>query len=95
VLPFRAGEAVSNALWEAARAAVRQVAEDLTVRRSMIFPEGRSSQASCRGLRTAQRGPLMLACQTDVRGERVVVIQVNWIGQPSSHISSSSAPLGS
>jgi hypothetical protein len=32
------------------------------------------------GLRTVQRGPLMLVYLTDVRGERVVIIQVNWIG---------------
>jgi hypothetical protein len=28
----------------------------------------------------AQRGPLMLVYLTDVRGERVVIIQVNWTG---------------
>ena len=27
-----------------------------------------------------QRGPLMLVYLTNVRGERVVIIQVNWIG---------------
>ncbi len=32
------------------------------------------------GLRAIQRGPLMLVYLTDVRGERVVLIQVNWIG---------------
>lgn len=32
------------------------------------------------GLRTVQRGPLMLVYLTDVRGERVVIIQANWIG---------------
>ena len=31
-------------------------------------------------LRTIQRGPLMLVYLTDVRGECVVLIQVNWIG---------------
>jgi hypothetical protein len=31
------------------------------------------------GLRTVQRGPLMLVYLTDVRGERVVIVQVNWI----------------
>jgi hypothetical protein len=31
------------------------------------------------GLRTVQRGPLMLVYLTEVRGERVVIIQVNWI----------------
>jgi hypothetical protein len=32
------------------------------------------------GLRTTQRGPLMLVYLTDVRGERVVLLQVSWIG---------------
>jgi drug/metabolite transporter (DMT)-like permease len=38
------------------------------------------SSATRPGLRTVQRGPLMLVYLTDVRGERVVIIQVNWIG---------------
>jgi hypothetical protein len=38
-----------------------------------------SLQASRRGLRTVQLGPLMLVYLTDVRGEHLV-IQVNWIG---------------
>ena len=32
------------------------------------------------GLRTVQRGPLMLVYLTDVRGERAVIIQVSSIG---------------
>ena len=61
-------------------AAVRQVAEELTVRESMIFLDGREFTGGPPGLRTVQRGPLMLVYLTDVRGERVVIIQVNWIG---------------
>jgi len=64
----------------AALAAVRQVAEELTVRESMIFPDGREFTGKPPGLRTVQQGPLTLAYLTDVRGERVVIIQVNWIG---------------
>ena len=63
----------------AARAAVRQVAEELTVRESMIFLDGREFTGEPPGLRTVQRGQLMLVYLTDVRGERVVIIQVNWI----------------
>ena len=63
----------------AALAAVRQVAEELTVRESMTFHDGREFTGEPPGLRTVQRGPLMLAYLTDVRGERVVIIQVNWI----------------
>jgi hypothetical protein len=64
----------------AALAAVRQVAEELAVRESMIFLDGREFTGEPPGLRTIQRGPLMLVYLTDVRGERVVIIQVNWIG---------------
>ena len=63
----------------AALAAVRQVAEELAVRDSMIFLDGREFTGEPPGLRTIQRGPLMLVYLTDVRGERVVIIQVNWI----------------
>ena len=64
----------------AALAAVHQVAEELTVRESMIFLDGRQFTGEPPGLRSIQRGPLMLVYLTDVRGERVVIIQVNWIG---------------
>jgi hypothetical protein len=61
----------------AALTAVRQAAEELTVRESMIFLDGREFTGEPPGLRTVQRGPLMLVYLTDVRGERVVIIQVN------------------
>ena len=64
----------------AALAAVRQVAEELAVRESMIFLDGREFTGEPPGLRTIQRGPLLLVYLTDVRSERVVIIQVNWIG---------------
>ncbi|MGD0685972.1 MAG: hypothetical protein ABSA03_12745 [Streptosporangiaceae bacterium] len=60
--------------------AVRKVAEELTVRESMIFLDGREFTGEPPGLRTVERGPLMLVYLTDVRGQRVVIIQVNWIG---------------
>ena len=63
----------------AALITVRQVAEELIVRESMIFLDGREFTGKPPGLRTVQRGPLMLVYLTDVRGERVVIIQVNWI----------------
>ena len=44
----------------AALAAVRQVAEELTVRESMIFLDGREFTGEPPGLRTVQRGQLML-----------------------------------
>ena len=63
-----------------ALAAVRQVAEELAVRESMIFLDGREFTGEPPGLRTVERGPLMLVFLTDVRGQRVVIIQVNRIG---------------
>ena len=63
----------------AALTMVRQVAEELTIRESMIFLDGRDFTGEPPGLRTVQRGQLMLVYLTDVRGERVVIIQVNWI----------------
>jgi hypothetical protein len=68
-----------NGLPPAALASVRQVAEELTVRESMVFLDGREFTGEPPGLRTVQRGPLMLVYLTDVRGERVVIIQVSWI----------------
>ena len=77
------GEPVTDDLLDelppAALAAVRQVAEELTVRESMIFLDGREFTGEPPGLRTVQRGPLMLVYLTDVHGERVVIIQANWI----------------
>jgi len=69
-----------DGLSPAALAAIGQVAEELAVRESMIFLDGREFTGEPPGLRTVQRGPLMLVYLTDVRGERVVIIQVNWIG---------------
>ena len=47
----------------------------------MIFLDGRDfTTGEPPGLRTVQRGPLMLVYLTGVRSERVVIIQMNWIG---------------
>jgi hypothetical protein len=53
------------ALPPAALAAVRQVAEELAVRESMIFLDGREFTGAPPGLRTVQRGPLGLVYLTD------------------------------
>jgi hypothetical protein len=73
-------EDLLDGLPPAALAEVHRVAEELTVRESMIFLDGREFTGEPPGLRTVQRGPLMLVYLTDVRGERVVIIQANWIG---------------
>ena len=75
----------------AALAAVRQVAEELTVRESMIILDGREFTGKPPGLRTVQRGPLMLDYLTDVRSERVVIIQANWIGKLILHLAAAAA----
>jgi hypothetical protein len=72
-------DGVHDGLPPAPLAAIRQVVEELTVRESMIFLDGREFTGEPPGLRTVQRGQLMLVYLTDVRGERVVIIQVNWI----------------
>ena len=59
---------------------VEQLGKELAVRESMVFLDGHAFTGDPPGLRTIQRGPLMLVYLTDVRGERVVLIQVNWIG---------------
>jgi hypothetical protein len=60
--------------------AIRQLAKELAVRESMVFLDGAAFTGDPPGLRTIQQGPLMLVYLTDVRGERVVLIQVNWLG---------------
>jgi len=54
----------------AAQATARQVAEELTVRESMIFLDGREFTGEPPGLRTIQRGPLMLVYLTDAGSVR-------------------------
>ncbi len=60
--------------------AVEQLAKELAVRESMVFLDGPAFTGDPPRLRTIQRGPLMLVYLTDVHGERVVFLQVNWIG---------------
>ena len=67
-------EAVTDDLLDclppAALAAVRQVADELTVRESMIFLDGREFTGEPPGLRTVQRGRLMLVYLTDLGDRR-------------------------
>jgi hypothetical protein len=57
---------------------LEKLAAEITVRESMIFLDGAAFTGSAPGLRTEQRGHLMLTYLTDVRGERVVIVQVTW-----------------
>ncbi|MBD0747358.1 hypothetical protein [Streptomyces sp. CBMA152] len=63
-----------------ALAEVGLLAREIAVRESMVFLEGASYTGIGPGLRTESRGSVMLTYITDVRGERIVVVQVNWYG---------------
>ncbi|WP_432045149.1 hypothetical protein [Streptomyces asiaticus] len=69
-----------NELPTEARAEAEQLAQEIAVRESMVFLEGASYTGSSPGLRTEARGHLMLTYLTDVRGERLVVLQATWFG---------------
>lgn len=60
--------------------ALELLAGELAVRESMVFLDGPGFTGDPPGLRTAERGQLMIVYLTDVRGERVVILRVNWIG---------------
>jgi len=60
--------------------AVNELAREITVRDSIVFPEGRDFTGDAPGLRMEERGALLLTYLTDVRGEIVVVVQVAWFG---------------
>ena len=63
-----------------AREQVEQIARELVVRDSMVYLDGKSYDGPTPGLRTETRGSLMVTYLTDVRGERVVILQVTWFG---------------
>ncbi|MEU0810627.1 hypothetical protein [Streptomyces sp. NPDC005970] len=50
------------------------------MRESMVFLEGPSYTGSSPELRTEAQGRLMLTYLTDVRSERIVVLQATWFG---------------
>jgi plasmid stabilization system protein ParE len=56
------------------------LAREIAVRDSMTYLDGRNHEGPVPGLRTETRGRLMVTYLTDVRGERVVVLQVTWFG---------------
>ncbi|WP_329119795.1 hypothetical protein [Streptomyces sp. NBC_01465] len=60
--------------------AVKQLMEQITTRESMIFLDGASYTGDNPPSRTEATNPLMVNYLTDVRGERVVLIQVTWNG---------------
>jgi hypothetical protein len=72
-------DALLDGLPPDARLAAGQLGKELAVRESMVFPDSPAFTGDPPGLRTIQRGPLMLVYLTDVRGERIVILQVNRI----------------
>ena len=65
---------------EEAVRAIAALAREIAVRESMVFLEGGAFTGTMPSVRTEQRGRLMLTYLTDVRGERVVIVQVTWMG---------------
>jgi hypothetical protein len=63
-----------------ARQALDLIAREIVVRDSMVYLDGKGYDGPTPGLRTETRGMLMLTYLTDVRGERVVILQVTWFG---------------
>jgi hypothetical protein len=61
-----------------ARQELDQVVREITVRDSMVYLDGKNWDGPTPGLRTETRGRLMVTYLTDVRGERVVILQVSW-----------------
>jgi hypothetical protein len=58
---------------------VENLAREIAVRDSMLFPEGAGHTGDVPGLQRVSRGRLILAYLSDVRGERIVIVQVTWL----------------
>ena len=63
-----------------ARAETERLANEIAVRESMVFLEGAAYTGPGPGVRTESRGLLMFTYLTDVRGERIMLVQVTWFG---------------
>lgn len=46
----------------------------------MLYLDGAAYTGTGPGLQTISRGHLMLTYLTDIRGERIIIIQVTWLG---------------
>lgn len=69
-----------SALPAEARAEAELLAREIATRESMVFLEGAAYTGPNPKLRMESRGRVMLTYLTDVRGERIVVLQVSWFG---------------
>jgi hypothetical protein len=63
-----------------ARSELDHLAREITVRESMVYRDGSDYAGPGPGLRTETSSRLMITYLTDVRGERVVILQVTWFG---------------
>lgn len=70
---------VMEGLPEDARAEAERLATEIAVRESMVFLEGPNYTGPGPGVRTEARGRLMVDYLTDIRGERIVLVQLTWI----------------
>jgi hypothetical protein len=69
-----------DGLPERARTETERLASEIAARESMVYLEGAAYTGPGPGVRIESRGLLMLTYLTDVRGERIVVVQVSWFG---------------
>lgn len=65
---------------EEAISEVERLAKELATRDSMIYLEGAAYTGPGPGLRTQSRGRLLVTYLTDIRGERIVIVQVTCFG---------------
>jgi hypothetical protein len=63
-----------------ARAELDRLAREITVRDSMVYLDGADYTGMGPGLRTESTDKLMVTYLTDIRGERVLILQVSWFG---------------
>jgi hypothetical protein len=65
---------------EEARKIAATLASEIAVARSLEYPEGHDFEGPSPGLASARSGRLMMEYLTDPRGERILVVQVTWLG---------------
>jgi hypothetical protein len=71
-------DALLAGLPDAAVVEVERLAQEIAIRDSMVFLDGASYTGPGPGLRTASRGRVMITYLTDVRGQRIVIVQITW-----------------
>ena len=57
-----------------------RLAREITVRDSMVYLDGADYTGMGPGLRTESTDKLMVTYLTDIRGERVLILQASWFG---------------